>query len=132
MPHPPFFFDKDGRRKDNKTIYDEYKIIPTSSYLEYVQYVNSQIKVMVDTVLNKNPSATVIVMGDHGFRTATADPHPLYHFQNMNAIYYPDRDYRMLYDNISAVNQFRVVLNKMFYQSFPLLPDSTIFLRDKK
>jgi hypothetical protein len=132
MPHPPFFFDKDGHRKDNKTVYDEYKIIPSASYLEYVQYVNSQVKDLVDTVMKNNPSATIIVMGDHGFRTSTADPHPLYHFQNMNAIYYPDRDYRMLYDSIVAVNQFRVVFNKMFHQSFPLLPDSTIFLRDKK
>jgi hypothetical protein len=133
MPHPPFFFDKDGHQKDNKTIYEEYKPEPVDAYLGYVQYVNSQIKGLVDTIMNKNPSATIIVMGDHGFRIpGETDPHPFYFFQNMNAVYYADRDYRMLYDSISAVNQFRVVFNKMFHQSFPLLPDSTIFLRDKK
>jgi hypothetical protein len=51
-------------------------------------------------------------------------------FYNQNAVYYPDGDYSALYDSISGVNQFRVVLNKMFGQKLPLLRDSVIFLRD--
>jgi len=132
MPHPPFFFDRNGQRKDNKTVYDEYKFNPPPAYRDYVVYVNSQIRSLVDTIQKNDPSASIVLMGDHGYRTSTTDPHPLYHFQNMNAIYYPDKDYKLLYDSISGVNQFRVVLNKLFHQSFPLLADSSIFLKDKK
>ncbi|MDQ3277751.1 MAG: hypothetical protein M3Q06_05465, partial [Bacteroidota bacterium] len=51
-------------------------------------------------------------------------------FRNLNAYYFSDKDYGMLYDSISPVNTFRVVLNKYFSQSFPLLKDSSFYLVD--
>ena len=70
-------------------------------------------------------------MGDHGNRDITKEAFPIRHFQNLNAVYYPDNDYKMLYDSISGVNQFRVVLNKLLQQKLPVLKDSSIYLIDQ-
>jgi len=51
-------------------------------------------------------------------------------FLNLNAIFFPGRDYSGVYPGISNVNLFRLVLNKHFGQQLPLLKDSTIYLTD--
>ncbi|HUR12798.1 MAG TPA: sulfatase-like hydrolase/transferase [Flavitalea sp.] len=129
MPHEPFFFDKNGRRKDDETVMAEYKIRSIPAYLEYLQYTNTRIRELIDTILlNTNSSATIILASDHGFRSVTTLPHPKFHFQNLNAIYFPSGKYDKLYDSLSNVNLFRVVLNSLYDQHLPLLKDSTIFL----
>jgi hypothetical protein len=71
-------------------------------------------------------------MGDHGFRNTTDSSNLFNYFQNQNAIFFPDKDYASLPDNICTVNEFRIVLDKLFHAGFPLLKDTTIFLKDKK
>lgn len=131
MPHSPFYYDKNGKLKDIATITRENVSFPITSYLEYLHYTNSRIREMVTSIQQQNPSAVIILMGDHGNRDITNEAFPIRHFQNLNAVYYPDNDYKMLYDSISGVNQFRVVLNKLLYQKLPLLKDSSIYLIDR-
>jgi hypothetical protein len=131
MPHPPYFFDRYGNMKDEAVIYNEFKTNPPASYLEYLIYVNSEIKKLVDTLKQNTPSAVIIIMSDHGYRARGGSNYP-YFFQNLNAVYFPDKNYSALYDSMTSVNQFRVVLNKYFHQTFPLLKDSCVLLIDKK
>ncbi len=131
MPHPPFFYDKNGNPKSETTVYNEFISIPPASYLEYVTYTNSTIKELINTIQQNKPGAVIIILSDHGFREKGSKKYEHF-FRNMNAVYYPDKDYSMLYDSITNANEFRVVLNKLFHQSFPLLKDSTILLVDKK
>ena len=131
MPHEPFFFDENGNRKDNNTVVEEYKARSATAYIQYVQYANKRIEKLVDELLQKTAgNAAILILSDHGFRKSTPDPHPAWHFQNMNAVYFPGKNYQLLYDSISNVNQFRVVFNSLFAQQFPLLKDSTVYLTD--
>ena len=131
MPHPPYYFDSNLKRKDNKTVVDEYKSNPTDAYLNYLNYTNSRLKDLVNSIQLNNPGAVIVIMGDHGFRKEIPNSDHSHFFQNLNALYFPDRNYHGLYDSISSVNEFRYIFNKLFDQSFPLLKDSTIFLKDK-
>ncbi|OQP66488.1 hypothetical protein A3860_13440 [Niastella vici] len=131
MPHSPYYYDKNGQLKDIATITTESLSNPIPAYLEYVTYVNGRIREMITAIQQQNPSAVIILMGDHGNRDVTSEAFPVRYFQNLNAVYYPDNDYKLLYDSISGVNQFRVVLNKLLKQDLPLLPDSSIYLLDK-
>jgi hypothetical protein len=45
----------------------------------------------------------------------------------LNAYYFPDSRYDDLYQRISPVNSFRVVLNTFFGASLELLPDKSYF-----
>lgn len=132
LPHSPFFFDRSGNRRDQKIIFKEDDYNTPSSYLQYVEYTNLILKDVVDTIQFNNPKAVIILMGDHGYRLKTKDPFPLHHFNNLNAVYFPDHDYKGLYSDISGCNQFRVIFNKLFYQNFPLIKDSSIYIVDKR
>lgn len=131
MPHTPYYYDKNGKLKDIATIIAEKDSGSIPIYLEYLTYTNGRIREMITTIQQQNPSAVIILMGDHGNREKTSEAFPVHHFMNLNAVYYPDNDYNLLYDSISGVNQFRVVLNKLLKQHLPLLPDSSIYLIDK-
>jgi hypothetical protein len=131
LPHNPYYYDKNGHLKDIATITRENTTYPIPAYLEYVTYANSRIREMITAIQQQNPSAMIILMGDHGNREFTNEAFPVRFFQNLNAVYYPDKDYKLLYDSISGVNQFRVVFNKLFKQHLPLLKDSSTYLIDK-
>lgn len=133
MPHPPFFYDKNGNKRDIKTVFELNDEKFYQAYLDYIPYTNEKAKDLINTIQqNTNNSAVIIFLGDHGFRHTT-DPNNLFnYFQNQNAVYFPDKDYHTLYDSISTVNEFRAVFNKLFDAKFPMLKDSTIFLMDKK
>jgi len=131
MPHSPYYYDKNGKLKDIATITTESLSNPIPAYLDYITYVNSRIREMITTIQQHDPSAVIILMGDHGNRDASKEVFPVRYFQNLNAVYYPDNDYKLLYDSISGVNQFRAVFNKLLQQNLPLLPDSSIYLKDK-
>ncbi len=129
MPHPPYYYDKDGKETDKKKLSHEYDA-DKNLYVGYLQYSNSKIKELVNTILqNSSGQAVIIIMGDHGFRNDKKMPQDAF-FQNQNAVYLPKKKYQQLYDSISAVNQFKVVINTLFNQSIPLSNDSTIFLKD--
>lgn len=131
MPHPPYFYDSKGQPKAQEVVFQEYNTNPSTSYLEYVTYTNTKVKSIINTIQQHNPGAVIVFMGDHGFREKDSKKYQ-YFFQNMNAVYFPDQQYGALYDSISGVNQFRVILNKYFHAGFPLLKDSTALLFDKK
>jgi hypothetical protein len=133
MPHPPYYYDRYGRETDNSILYKEFKSDPALSYLDYLIYTNDRIKEMVTAIRQNDPQAIIILMSDHGYRKAVdKTPEPKHFFQNLNAVYFPDGNYTGLYDSITNVNMFRVILNKTFHQHFSLLPDSSVFLKDKK
>jgi hypothetical protein len=133
MPHFPFLYDSLMRRRPLSDVMnaDEDSL---SYYLQYLPYTNAHLKELISTIKkNTGGKAVIIFMSDHGLRYMGKDK-KVYRslYNNQNAVYYPDGDYRLLYDSISAVNQFRVVFNKLFRQDLPLLKDSVLFLPEKQ
>lgn len=128
MPHPPYYFDSSGKEADLQSL----KKRSPSQYFSYLSYTNRQILQLSDSILkNSVIPPVIIIMGDHGLRMSGGTTDHNSFFRNMNAVYLPDKNYSGFYDSTSGVNQFRVLFNTLFRQSFPLLKDSTIFLRDQ-
>jgi hypothetical protein len=134
IPHPPYYFDKQGNRRKVRTPYKSIDEDNVQDYLDYLNYTNQKAKELIDTILiNSRGKAVIIFMGDHGLRYHDRlGYNPLSFVQNQNAVYFPERDYHLFYDSISGVNQFRVVLNTLFGQNLPLLKDSIVNVKDKK
>ncbi|HUR12799.1 MAG TPA: sulfatase-like hydrolase/transferase [Flavitalea sp.] len=125
LPHLPYFYDEKG----NPRSLNEPATV--EAYLNYLRYTNTQIKQLVKGIKSGTSSeAVILLLSDHGYRYPSPVPHPVWHFQNLNAIYFPGQQYGNLYDSMSNVNVFRTVLNSLFAQNLPRLPDSTIFLFD--
>jgi len=132
MPHWPFYFDNQSRLRNQAVLAAEFTGVHIASYTAYIAYTNSKIMEIIDAV-QSNPQrpAAIVIMGDHGYRAHLDNIPDNHFFKNLNAVYLPGKDYHLLKDTISGVNQFRLVFNTLFKQSLPLLKDSTVFLKDK-
>jgi hypothetical protein len=132
-PHPPYIFKRDGSpavSDGDKTIWQEGLLYQPdnpvnqfegheSGYIEQVIFMNSKVKVLLDEVLRKSDyNAIIILQADHGMRIQKDRAYDI-----LDAYYFPWGGYRNLYQTISPVNSFRVVLNAYFGEQYKLLPD---------
>ncbi len=131
MPHWPFYFDQTGQLRSQDLLIAEVGGTHIGPYTNYLPYTNSKIMELVTSIQqNTHGKSVIIIMGDHGYRVDLEGVSRNHYFQNLNAVYMPQQNYRLLKDSISGVNQFRVIFNTLFNQSFPLLKDSSVFLKD--
>ena len=122
-PHPPYYYDSTGKMLPNE------HIISGEGYIHQVAYSNRLIKKIIDSIFIFSGEPTIIILqGDHGI--SFKDPvHIPDKFSNLNAIYFPNKDYGLLTDTVTSVNTFRIVLNTFFEQDLPLLPGKYYHLR---
>lgn len=130
LPHEPFYLNEDGSFVSDKQIILKQQDLK-EAYLNQLKYCNKLFKKIIRLASDTGfKNRVVIIEGDHGFRDYK-DPSKLEReFDNLNCYYFSDHDYRTLYPGISPINSFRVVLNKYFAQSLPMLKDSTIRLEN--
>ncbi len=131
LPHDPYIFDKFGNVKPpEKTVFikkEDYY----NAYFEQTLFVTKTItNLALYLKENCKRNTIIIIEGDHGYRP-NMNYTGGYTFQNFNAIYFPDQQYHQLYDSISPVNTFRIVLNKYFNARLPLLVDSSIIVTEQ-
>jgi len=148
--HPPFvlgengeayfpdstFSNEDGNRFWSRPGHSRQGYI--ENYRRQARFVNRRVIEVLDRIL-ANPARprVVIVQGDHG-PGSRWDTESLAatcldeRVSILNAYYFPDRDYRRLYPEISPVNSFRVVLNQYFGAAYDLLPDRSFYSSGSK
>jgi hypothetical protein len=128
MPHDPYLADKEGNLMRLDALLDpDRQRDEKELYLGYLQYCNQQLLFFIDRLLKTSIRPPVILlMSDHGYRRAGAPV--AYHFSNLNAVYYPVKNYEGYYSGLSNVNQLRLLLNKQFSGQWPLLKDTAIYL----
>jgi len=144
-PHPPFVFGPHGEEIDpdyrftlrdgshvirkRKLTRDEY----VQRYREQLIFINSRTKAAVDGILSKSTRPTIIILqADHGPGSMLdcGDPSNANfeeRFSILNAYYLPNGGGIHLYDDITPVNTFRIVLNHYFGTEYGLLKDKTYF-----
>jgi|GEM_PF-979992 len=127
IPHSPYYFDAEGNLMPADYANDE---TDKWKYLEQLKYSNKVLMEVVDHILSTaKEKPIIIIQGDHGFRRLEdkkeqgAESHSM-----LNAFYFPDGDYNSIYKNISSVNTFRVLLNKLNLTDVSLLPDKSFFV----
>lgn len=121
--HPPYFFDSTGKE------FPKALNITGEGYIHQVAYSNRLIKQIIDSIFEFAERPTIIILqGDHGI-TFKEPVHMPDKFSNLNAIFFPNKDYRLLTDSVTSVNTFRIVLNTFFDQDLPLLPGKYYHLR---
>lgn len=127
IPHSPYFFDSTG----NLTAPAVWKTPDSTNqfYLGQLKYTNSIITDLATRLRKEGTRPRVIIIqSDHGLRSFEGLPKTCNEFDNLNAIYYPDGDYRGLSDTQSSVNTFPRIFNKYFRTTLPILKDSTVTL----
>ncbi len=133
-PHPPYMFDQVGNVVDPAP--DGWTNLQPL-FVEQLKYINKRMNKIVDTIVAESEHEPIIIIqADHGtaFLAEASDPdfgdNPAFVEERMailNAYYVPEKCREQLYDSITPVNTFRVVLNSVFGEKFPLLPDEIHF-----
>jgi hypothetical protein len=128
LPHEPFFLNADGSLvSDTAILLNQLDL--KKGYVNQLEYCNSLLRKLIPLASQGPPADRVVIIeGDHGFRFYNDVLKKKEEFRNLNTYFFSDHDYHSLYQGISPVNSFRVVLNKFFCQSLPLLPDTSVFL----
>ena len=137
-PHIPFLYGPSGQELQYQgDLNVNWYVVRPDRYVEYyryqVEHLNRTILEAIDTIQrNATRPLVIIIQADHGDDF-------LLDWQNptaagvgarsaiLNAIYFSDLSYDMLYPSISPVNTFRVVFDKWFATRYGLLPDRTYY-----
>jgi hypothetical protein len=95
--------------------------------------MNDQIKLLVEHLLKNSPSRPVIILqGDHGGGYLSGWLKERDRFGILNAYYVPDDCRRELYESITPVNTFRLLLNSCFGEELEKLPDNSFFVQNSQ
>ncbi|MFC1736984.1 hypothetical protein ACFL1X_12780, partial [Candidatus Hydrogenedentota bacterium] len=102
-------------------------------YIDQLVFVTRKTQETIDAILaNSERPPIIILQSDHGpGSTLTWDKPEETNFHErlsiLNAYYLPNEGDERLYENISPVNSFRVVLNRYFNTDLELLDDKSYF-----
>lgn len=142
LPHDPFVFDKNC--KPISEVITEAKT-HQENYVNQLECTNTKAEEMINNILSRNGTKPVIILqADEGtfpmnsplpprqsWGTAT-DTALEEKFPILNSYYFPDKSTSALYDTITPVNSFRVLLNTYFGENLPLLPDKNYVFQDEE
>ena len=127
VPHPPWLFGPNGEPIDAELQMTRWRHI--QGYLDQLTFVNKKVKALVEKILSEAETLPIIILqGDHGPRP----PRTRREFSKrtlkermgiLNAYYLPNNGNDLLYDSITPVNTFRLILNRYFGTSYDLLED---------
>lgn len=123
-PHGPYVFDQDGNFRYIKPTDDKKEY-----YVDTVIYINKRILTLVESLISRSSIPPIIIIqGDHGSHIVASgfDKHKI-----LSAYYLPGSDFQ-LYDTITPVNTFRIILNEYFQKNIKILPDEMYVKRLNK
>ncbi|MBI2019370.1 sulfatase-like hydrolase/transferase [Candidatus Daviesbacteria bacterium] len=133
LTHPPFVFNQEGNFVSNSNWTTDYR----KGYIDQLIFANQALQKLIGLILQGSPKPPVIVLqSDHGsyppglqkegynfYWPAASKDELKERFGILNAYYFPDKDTNSLYETITPVNSFRIILNKYFGEKLKLLPD---------
>jgi hypothetical protein len=133
LPHDPYIFDRDGNVKTNRIMWNQFRAgawRDKDAYIDQLIFVNKQVRTAVDRIMEKSEVAPIIIIqSDHGPKLPELSRADFIRARmaNLQACYLPDGGNQFLYDSITPVNTFRIVLNFYFDTNHKLLKDVLYF-----
>ncbi|NCS32055.1 hypothetical protein GW793_01010 [bacterium] len=135
IPHGPYVLGADCNKLPPGTIISDTKPFYTAS----AECANLRSEEIAHQILEStNGNAIIIIQSDEGPNIARAEmPRDDYTFENMSdeiirkrteiqyAVYLPDGDYSQFSQDMTPINTYRIILNKVLGTQFPLLKDKT-------
>ena len=144
-PHPPFVFSREGKLmtkpdlnyigKDGSHYFDLGGTVEKylEGYINNLRFVTNMVKATIKKLKTSADYPFIIVLqGDHGPGSgldwsSLENTNIRERFSILNAYYFYDKNYSLLYSKISPVNTFRVIFNQYFGANYDLLPDKSFY-----
>jgi hypothetical protein len=139
-PHPPYVFKRDGSLNTSSKMadlggFDNFNYWHLSQqFVDQLIHFNGLVEKMIAELIQNSPEPPIIVLhGDHGTSylgeegggdtLSPSIPHINERMSILFACYAPQKVTDGLYNSVSPVNIFRIVLNECFDADYDLLPD---------
>lgn len=118
-PHGPYVMDENGDfiPKDE---------VSELNYVDQVKYLNSRLIPILKNILEESEEPPIIIIqADHGGHGTQFDSENRMNI--LNAYYLPAGGEALLYESISPVNSFRLILSEYFGYDYELIEDLSYF-----
>jgi len=134
-PHEPYKFGRDGEDvgsfqpfslADNQGDINE---VSKKMYIDEIHYLTGRLEETVKYILtNSKRPVIIVIQSDHGVGEGLDEDQPKLDdvqdkYAILNAYYIPFPCEQFLYEEISPVNSFRIILNCLFDTEYPPLDD---------
>ena len=145
-PHEPFVFGPNGEEVDYKYTLGpnvetpfgptyKFGLTPNEeikAYRDQVIYVTKILRQTIDKLLeNSDNPPIIIIQSDTGptvsFPGITKEESDIGRLSIFNAYYFPNKEYNLLYNDVTPVNSFRIVFDSQFQTNYGLLEDKSFF-----
>jgi hypothetical protein len=138
-PHPPYVFNKDGSAPDGLELQNaDEQIAKRPRYRDQLIFVSDQIiPILQKLIVNSKNPPIIILQADHGPASILGrreDWNKNYSQEAVDersaillAIYFPDKNYKDLYQTMTPVNIYPIIFDKYFNENIKLLPDKTYY-----
>jgi hypothetical protein len=144
-PHPPFVFGENGEEKtptyrfcladasDFTGLSAQRRYKYRQEYKAQLIFINKRIRATIDQILSTSRTPPIIILqGDHGpgsmlDRENLNNSYIKERMAIFNAYYLPNNSNKLLYEEITPVNTFRVILNHYFSTNLHFLDDRCYF-----
>ena len=139
FPHPPYVFGPNGEATQIESLSAGASAWDNKlGYVNQIQFANKKVIETIDKILLESSSSPIIILqGDHGTPTLLGGGGLNWYNKNdesirermsiFNAYYLPDQNPGLIYDSITPVNSFRLILNTYFNGNYELLEDKNYF-----
>ena len=137
LPHPPPVFGSNGEKRTLETLEPGLSSWEDKQgYLDQLKFTNKKISEVVDKLLNESEKPPIIIIqSDHGSAFLLSDKHwdnptdqmIIERMNNINFYYLPYNGTKILYDNVTPVNSFRLIFNFYFNTDFQILEDKIYY-----
>ena len=103
-PHGPLLYDEKGNPLSRKESND------FKNYFSYLKYTDKKTLEIIDTIKqNMKQNSVIIIHGDHGLHFSKNCE-----FNTLCSVYFPNKKYDIVPENLTAVNLFSLILNQFF------------------
>ena len=129
-PHPPHVFSPTGEFIGTDKLGSESSIPDDQpddehaiGFIRSVQFVNNRIIEVIEEIQEFPGNPIIILQADHGISGSTR----VHRVSILNAYHLPNGGEQLLYDSISPVNTFRLILRNYFKEDIELIEDIALF-----
>lgn len=113
-PHPPYLMNREGE-------FDSDLKGRKYGYIEQILYLNQRMLTILQTILDHSKTPPIIILiGDHGTKRVEWTPDIV---KNLSAYYFPEGGSERLYDTMTPINSFRILLDYYFGTDFGPVED---------
>lgn len=128
--HWPYVFKKDGT-----PLYENEKRTEKTNFTESILFTNEKMKNVIESLIENSPRPPVIIIqadeGHYGGRDK--EDWAKNYMGILNAYYLPEVDTsKVLYQDITPVNTFRIIFNSYFGTNYEMLEDKSYISQDSK